>query len=121
MREAGGEPIFVTPLSERYFDDSGKVLEDLAVEAATTIAASKTLGALFVDLNKASTKLLNSIGAEKSALFNSVPLDFTHLNESGQAVFGNVISLLLRQLEGYDFKRWTVPNESIIHEYKSSI
>jgi hypothetical protein len=90
------------------------VIEDLAVQAAATTVVAQSLNAWLVDLNRASVDHLNAIGAQNATLYNLTPTDFTHLNEYGQAVFGNIVSLLMDNLKGGDFETWTSPDETII-------
>lgn len=46
-------------------------------------------------LNAASTKYLNSIGADNAATYNLAATDFTHLNSQGSVVFGNLVAILI--------------------------
>jgi hypothetical protein len=102
----------VTPLSKRNFNSSGLVIEDLALRAKGTQDVGKYLNAWVMDMNKASTDLLDKIGQKDATLFNLTPTDFTHLNEFGQAVFGNSICILMRKLSTLGtFNSWTVPNK----------
>ncbi|KAF4176776.1 hypothetical protein CNMCM7927_003874 [Aspergillus lentulus] len=93
---AGGTPILVTSLSRRSFDDSGHVAPSLANVVAATKAAAKAIDCEYVDLNGASTKYLNSIGAKNAAKYNLTPKDYTHLDKAGMIIFGNMMALLLR-------------------------
>ncbi|KAF7182706.1 hypothetical protein CNMCM7691_002367 [Aspergillus felis] len=96
VRSAGGSPILVTSLSRRSFDSSGHVIPSLANVVAATKAAAKATNCEYVDLNKASTDYLNSIGAEKAATYNLSPTDYTHLNNHGMILFGNMMGWLLQ-------------------------
>lgn len=120
MRAAGGEPIFVTSLSRRKFNNSTSlVIEDLAVQATTTIAVAKSLDAWVVDLNRASVNHLNAIGSEEAKVYNLTPTDFTHLNEYGQALFGNMVSYLMLGLRGGEFWRWTKPEWKFVKVFEA--
>jgi lysophospholipase L1-like esterase len=122
VRSAGGEPIFVTSLSRRRFvNTTGLVKEDLAVQAAATIAVARDLNAWVIDLNKASVNLLNRVGAENATLYNLLPTDFTHLNVFGQEVFGNLVSWLLVNVKGAEFWRWTRPEGKYLREFRGLI
>lgn len=83
-----------------------------------TTAVAKFLRAGLVDLNRASTDILNKIGPVNATLFNLIPADYTHLNEFGQSVFGSVVSSLFDHLEGEYFRKWTTPNETAFEELK---
>jgi len=109
VRNAGGEPILVTPISRRAFNSSGVVIEDLAAQAAATKNAANTLGAQVVDLNKASTDFLNDRGSDFAKTLNLSTNDYTHLNEYGRRIFGRMVSLLMDNLPGGYFKQWTWP------------
>jgi hypothetical protein len=88
--------ILVTSLSRRSFDNSGHVVPSLANVVAATKATAKATNCQYVDLNEASTKYLNSIGATNAAKYNLTPKDYTHLDKAGMIVFGNMMGLLLR-------------------------
>jgi lysophospholipase L1-like esterase len=106
VRAIGGVPVIVTSLSRRTFVD-GKVKEDLNeyAEAARKVAADEDLTC--VDLNRSSTKLLNTMTQEQADGFDAVAhadakaenagkaqpaLDRTHLNPHGQQVFGRMVA-----------------------------
>ncbi|RAL14794.1 putative esterase [Aspergillus homomorphus CBS 101889] len=98
VRAAGGNPILVTPLSRRGYDNSTgvpRVVENLAAQRAATIAAARATGATFIDLNEASTRYLNSIGPADAWTYNLNPEDQTHLNAQGSVVFGGLVALLI--------------------------
>lgn len=96
VRGINATPILVTSLSRRRFSNStGKVNENLADVTAATKEAARQSGAQVIDLNAASAKYLNVIGAEKAATYNLAPTDFTHLNKAGSVVFGNLVALLI--------------------------
>jgi lysophospholipase L1-like esterase len=63
---------------------------------AATIAAAKSTNCEYVDLNKASTRYLNKIGAKDAATYNLSPKDYTHLNSAGMILFGSMMSWLLQ-------------------------
>jgi lysophospholipase L1-like esterase len=86
----------VTSLSRRSFDSSGHVIPSLANVVAATKAAAKATKCEYVDLNKASTDYLNSIGAKNAATYNLSPKDYTHLDNAGMILFGNMMASLLR-------------------------
>jgi lysophospholipase L1-like esterase len=113
VRAVGATPIIVTSLSRRKFSSStGKVSESLAdVTAAAKEAAAKSKAAI-IDLNGASTKYLNSIGADNAANYNLNPTDATHLNAAGSVVFGNLVAMLI-DAEVPEVKKYVVPVKAV--------
>jgi lysophospholipase L1-like esterase len=114
----GAVPVIVTPLSRRTFVD-GKVKEDLNEYAAAARRVAAEEGITCIDLNVLSTKLLNTMTQEEADTFDAVghadakaenskaPLDRTHLNDKGKAVFGRMVAdqLIRTQVElGPDVK-----------------
>ncbi|OBT63684.1 hypothetical protein VE03_06178 [Pseudogymnoascus sp. 23342-1-I1] len=112
VRAAGGEPVFVTPLSRRKYDDDGKIILDLADQVAATIVAANAINARYIDLNAGSVAYLEAIGLENATQYNLVEGDFTHLNAAGSVVFGNLVSGLLGKL-GKRFSKYTVEDAEI--------
>ncbi|RAL04231.1 rhamnogalacturonan acetylesterase [Aspergillus ibericus CBS 121593] len=98
VKNAGGTPILVTPLSRRNYDNSTGtplVIEDLADQRVATIAAANNTDTAYIDLNQASTEYLNSIGPVDAYTYNLVPDDYTHLNVEGSQVFGGLVAALI--------------------------
>ncbi|KFY40160.1 hypothetical protein V494_03633 [Pseudogymnoascus sp. VKM F-4513 (FW-928)] len=112
VRSAGGEPVFVTPLSRRKYDSAGKIKLDLADQVAATIVAANAISASYIDLNKGSVAYLEAIGLENATKYNLAADDFTHLNAAGSVVFGNLVSGLLGDL-GEQFSAYTVEDATI--------
>ncbi|KAI9925333.1 hypothetical protein AWENTII_011813 [Aspergillus wentii] len=104
VNSAGATPILVTPLSRRSYDDSTgspRIILSLANETAATITAAKHIGVAYIDLNKASTEYLNSIGPDKAHTYNLKADDNTHLNVAGSKVFGGMVAdLIIRDFPG---------------------
>ncbi|KAF1928892.1 carbohydrate esterase family 12 protein [Didymella exigua CBS 183.55] len=111
VRAAGATPIIVTSISRRSFSN-GKVVESLADVTAAAKQAAATSKAKIIDLNAASTKYLNSIGATNAATYNLNPTDFTHLNAEGSVVFGNMVAQLI-DVEAPEVKNYVVPVKTI--------
>ncbi|KAF2135245.1 carbohydrate esterase family 12 protein, partial [Aplosporella prunicola CBS 121167] len=108
---AGGTPILVTPITRRSFKGD-EVKTDLAEQAAATIKAAEATEARYIDLNAASIKYVNAIGAVEAAKYNLKSTDNTHLNEHGSVVFGRLVSDLLE--EKYDdIAEWTTKDEEL--------
>ncbi|PWY70726.1 esterase [Aspergillus eucalypticola CBS 122712] len=101
VKNAGGTPILVTPLSRRNYDNSTGtplVIENLADQRAATIEAAKNTDTSYIDLNKASTDYLNSIGPADAYTYNLASDDYTHLNDEGSIVFGGMVASLIDQV-----------------------
>lgn len=113
VRAVPAVPILVTSLSRRRFSNStGRINENLAdVTVAAKEAASET-GAKIIDLNAASTKYLNAIGPDNAATYNLSPTDFTHLNDEGSIVFGNMVAVLIDEVLP-ELKKYVVPVKKI--------
>lgn len=115
--------IFVTSLTRRNFNSSNLVIEDLFPQVNATIAVAKSLGAYYIDLNRASTDYVDAIGANKSWTYNLIPTDYTHLNAAGSILFGNMVSLLIDKAVPktriYDISKYTYPNATIARAIKS--
>ncbi|KAJ8065843.1 hypothetical protein OCU04_004947 [Sclerotinia nivalis] len=120
---AGATPILVTPISRRKFSSSGGVAQDLAVQANATISVAQSIGAFYIDLNRASTDYINDIGATNAETYNLTPTDFTHMNPAASVVFGNMVSELIGKSVGsalgFDIKTYTTPNATIAKDIAS--
>ncbi|KFY89760.1 hypothetical protein V500_05508 [Pseudogymnoascus sp. VKM F-4518 (FW-2643)] len=112
VQDAGGIPVITTSLTRRTFDSNG-VVENLAEHSAAAITAAGNIGAVYIDLNKASTAYVNAIGKANAALYNLSEKDYTHLNTAGGVVFGNLVSVLLNGLDKADIAASTVPDGDI--------
>jgi hypothetical protein len=88
------------------------VIEDLAPQVNATIEVAKGMGINYIDLNAASMKYVNEIGANASWTYNLITTDNTHLNSYGSMVFGNIASKLIEKALR-DGREFTTPNETI--------
>ncbi|PPJ60097.1 hypothetical protein CBER1_03108 [Cercospora berteroae] len=118
VREVGAEPILVTPLTRRGFSGTPpRIVENLAAERNATIDIAKAKSSKYIDLNLASTTYCNAIGPEASWQYNlinaTIDGDRTHLNDYGSVVFGRLVSDLLVDKYGKQFKEWTVKNQTL--------
>lgn len=105
--------ILTTSLTRRGFNSTtGKVIENLAEQAGATISVAKKLHVPYIDLNQASTDYINAVGTPLSDTYNLIPSDRTHLNPSGELLFGNLVSVLIVGALR-DGKKWTKPNATI--------
>ena len=113
----------MTPLSRRIFNSSGLVVEDLAPQREATIKVAKASGFDYIDLNAASVKYLNSIGSTKAANYNLATGDFTHLNDVGSVVFGDMVSLLLTTTTSFadEVMAYTKPSAAITEDIENGV
>lgn len=93
------------------------------MQASATITVAKSIGSLYIDLNRASTNYVDAIGATDAATYNLQPTDNTHLNAAGSVVFGNLVSSLIDQSVGkslgFDISTYTSPNQTIAKDIAS--
>ncbi|KAL4940619.1 hypothetical protein BDV06DRAFT_230209 [Aspergillus oleicola] len=113
VKDAGGEPIFLTSLSRRNYGDDGTITDDLENVVALTKQAAEQTGALSADLNLASRTYLNEIGEEDAHTYNLSEDDNTHLNEEGSTVFAGIVGLLLKELNA-DFDEYIALDEALV-------
>jgi lysophospholipase L1-like esterase len=98
-RAAGAQPVIVTSLSRRNYENE-KLVEDLEpyVKAAKRVAAEELVPV--IDLNAESTRLLRTMTQEQADQFDAVQhpdangstLDRTHINAHGAEVFGRMVA-----------------------------
>jgi pectinesterase len=111
-RAAGAKPILVTPIARRQWIDGGHAIRSSLipyVEVVRQIAAEKKVP--IVDLHDRSIEVYLSLGKDGCEEFISptkddgAAYDGTHLNATGEAVFGPLMADALRQavpeLRGY--------------------
>jgi lysophospholipase L1-like esterase len=98
-RAAGAIPVIVTSLSRRTYRD-GKLVQDLTAYASAAKRVASEEDVPVIDLNAASTKLLETMTQEQADKFDaethpdaaSKGPDRTHLNPTGSAVFGRMVA-----------------------------
>jgi acetyl esterase/lipase/lysophospholipase L1-like esterase len=92
VRDAGGVPVLVTPLTRRQFKD-GELLEDLAPWADATRQVAKASHVALLDLNRDSGKAVRKLGPSKSAeLAQSPPsAEVARSFETGTTVEANPV------------------------------
>ncbi|KAH7127300.1 GDSL-like Lipase/Acylhydrolase [Dactylonectria macrodidyma] len=112
VRELGGRPILVTPLTRRNFVSEHNATDSLHNERLYTIAAASESHTKYLDLNKKSLWYVNSIGEEASHVYNLNPDDNTHLNDYGSVVFGRMVADLLLKREPR-LAHWISPNSTL--------
>ena len=76
------------------------MIENLAEWAAATIDAAAATGVKYLDLNQASTDYVNAIGESNGEKYDLSEGDSTHLNPSGEKVFGRMTLDLLLEARG---------------------
>lgn len=82
-RNIGAEPILVTPMFRRKFDDAGRIADDLGPYANAIRRIAKKKNVPLVDLNKASETLYLQLGPKNVLDLANEPGDKTHFNEKG--------------------------------------
>ncbi|KAJ5133096.1 hypothetical protein N7448_001875 [Penicillium atrosanguineum] len=99
-REAGAEPILLTPLSRRNYKDSTmgpRIIHDLANVTGAVIEAAHISKTSYINLNKESTRYLNAIGLANAYTYDLNDADHTHLNLEGSVVFGSIVAELIQR------------------------
>ena len=94
VKSAGGTPIILTLLSRRTFIN-GKLDDSLANVAQAAKKAAAAVGATLLDLNDASKKYVQAIGASNADKYNLSNGDQTHINARGTTVFGRMVADLI--------------------------
>jgi lysophospholipase L1-like esterase len=102
-RAIGAVPVVVTSLSRRNYRD-GVLVQDLKDYSAAAKRVGMEEDVTVIDLNAMSTKLLEGMTQEQADQFNATghedqraenkksPVDRTHLNAKGQALFGRMVA-----------------------------
>ena len=99
FRAIGAEPIIVSSVTRRRFDDTGHIQSTLGPWAHAARDVATENGVAFVDLHSRSIELHNRIGLEASMAFNPEPDDVTHFNESGATAIAALVFEELRRLQ----------------------
>jgi lysophospholipase L1-like esterase len=98
-RANGAQPVIVTSLSRRSYQD-GKLVLDLKAYADAAKRVAMEEDAPLIDLNAQSVKLLETMTQEQADQFDAAihpdardkGPDRTHLNSAGAAVFGRMVA-----------------------------
>jgi lysophospholipase L1-like esterase len=98
-RGIGAQPVIVTSLSRRTYQD-GKLVQDLKAYAAVARRVAIEEDVPLIDLNAESVKLLEAKNQEQADQFDAAVHpdardkgpDRTHLNAAGAAVFGRMVA-----------------------------
>jgi lysophospholipase L1-like esterase len=101
VRAHGGQPVIVSPMERRGFDEQGKVIPSLIEYTEAARQAAQELGVPFIDLNTMSKSIYEALGPEQSKLAFAEPtpghLDNTHHNSYGSYELAKAIVTGLRQ------------------------
>ncbi|PRD46501.1 rhamnogalacturonan acetylesterase [Sphingobacterium haloxyli] len=106
-RSKGAEPILLTPIARRAFED-GKLVDTHGAYPDAVRKVADSLHVPLIDLTQQTSELLTELGEEKSAsLFLHLPeghinypkgvIDNTHLNERGAEAVAHLVALDLEQ------------------------
>ena len=98
-RSIGAQPVIVTSLSRRSYQD-GKLVQDLKAYAAAARRVAVEEDVPVIDLNGQSVKLLETMTQEQADEFDAAVHpdakdkgpDRTHLNAKGAAIFGRMVA-----------------------------
>jgi lysophospholipase L1-like esterase len=102
-RAIGAIPVVVTSLSRRNYKN-GALVQDLTDYAAAAKRVGMEENVTVIDLNAMSVKLLGGMTQDQADQFNATghedqraenkksPVDRTHLNAKGQALFGRMVA-----------------------------
>src|SRR5271170_6013876 len=99
-RAAGIKPLFVTPLTRRYFEADGKIHSDLTAHSETMKRVAAEMNVPLIDLQHDSIAYLAYIGEKQGNTLaitkkdddGKTIFDKTHLNWKGSYAFGRVVT-----------------------------
>jgi lysophospholipase L1-like esterase len=100
-RAAGIKPIFVTPLTRRYFEADGKIHSDLTSHADTMKRVAAEMKVPIIDLHRDSIAYLDKIGEKEGNTLaitkkdddGKTIFDKTHLDWKGSYIFGRIVAV----------------------------
>ncbi|ROW09247.1 hypothetical protein VPNG_05806 [Cytospora leucostoma] len=133
VKELGGTPILVTPITRRKFSSEHVAINNLAEQRNATIAAANSTDTWYIDLNQASREYVDAIGEEAAQVYDLNGNDTTHLNDYGSVVFGNLVADLIlghppvigdvdwQPSQDYYLAQWIKPNQTITSEIWSGV
>jgi lysophospholipase L1-like esterase len=119
-RSKGAEPILLTPIARRAFED-GKLIDTHGAYPNAVKQVADSLHVPLIDLTRKTSDLLTEMGEEKSvSLFLHLPeghvnypkgvIDNTHLNEQGAETIAHLVAL--------DLERQDIPLAKDLKEKK---
>lgn len=98
-RRIGAQPIVISSLTRRRFDESGHIASTLTPWAKAAGEVAAEMHVPFIDLHTASIAFHNKIGPEASYAFNPKPDDISHLNKQGAEAIVDLIVAELRKAD----------------------
>ena len=108
-RNKRANPVLITPVARRKFDDSGNIQEVHLVYSAIVRNVADEYKVPLIDLNKKSQQLLQELGPEKSKLLFLAPgenpyypkgeEDITHFNALGARKIAEIVLAELKALK----------------------
>lgn len=109
-RRQGAEPVLITPIARRHFDENGNLKHTHGAYPAAMRDLAEYRGVRLIEMEKATEELINDMGAEESkALFNWQPAghpnypdgvsDNSHLSFTGAVRFAGLMLKLWAESE----------------------
>jgi lysophospholipase L1-like esterase len=105
VRDLGGTPVLVTPLTRRNFEDGKLIIDPLREYAAATREVAAEDHVPLIDLYQLSRTLIEPMTQEQADQYDAIghldaeaeratatTLDRTHLNALGKHTFGNIVA-----------------------------
>lgn len=99
VRNAGGIPIIVSPMSRRFYRTNGTISDTLKPYRDIAMSVATEMDAHHIDLWQASITYLQEIGPINGHGLDLAKGDSTHLNVKGSIIFGRMIADLI--ISGY--------------------
>lgn len=91
VREYGGTPVLVTPVTRRFFGEDGKIVSFLPDRCTVIKNKASELGTHLIDLNQTSEDLYNELGKEGSAYISSSETDLHHFSLEGAEIMAGLV------------------------------
>ncbi len=112
-RRRGAEPVLITPLARRFFDGDGRIQHTHDPYPHAMRALAEQRGVRLIELERATERLLEEMGPEKSKeiYLHMDPIegvlpegitDNTHLSRNGASIYAQLFMKLLRESEEKD-------------------
>ncbi len=110
-RAKKAQPVLITPVARRQFDDDGKIVETHEVYSELTRAVARETNTPLIDLDRQSQNLLQSFGPENSKLlflqlapgehpnYPDGKVDNTHFSELGARKMAQLVLASIKDLQ----------------------